>query len=104
MCLLHLWPPQVQRDELLDDEEYADILEDCTAEVAKYGKLRRVAIPRPAPPAADPPGVGLVFMCFEEPEAAGRARVALHGRAFGEGAVLEASLFDPAAFEVGNFS
>jgi hypothetical protein len=32
----------VERDELLDDEEYEDIVEDTREEVAKYGALKQV--------------------------------------------------------------
>ena len=32
----------VERDELLDDEEYEDLLEDTRGEVAKYGELVQV--------------------------------------------------------------
>jgi hypothetical protein len=38
----------VEREELLEEEDYEEILEDTREEVAKYGKLRKVAIPRPA--------------------------------------------------------
>ncbi len=38
----------VTRDELLDAAEYADIVDDIKLEVAKYGKLISVHVPRPA--------------------------------------------------------
>ena len=55
------------REELLDDEEYADICDDVTCELeAKYGALASVLIPQPSRvgPGMDPPGVGLVFVQF----------------------------------------
>ena len=55
------------REELLDAEEYADIVDDITCELeTKYGALSSLVIPQPsrAGPAADPPGVGLVFVQF----------------------------------------
>ena len=55
------------RDELLDAEEYADIVDDVACELeGKYGVLSSLVIPQPsqAGPAADPPGVGLVFVQF----------------------------------------
>lgn len=89
----------VSRDELLDDGEYGDLVEDITEEVQKYGKLVGVKIPRPDPAGgADPPGVGLVFLCYEEPKGADRARVALNGRKFGEN-VAEASFYDRSKYD-----
>ncbi len=42
---------QVARDELLDDEEYSDILDDITEEIeTKYGHITSIAIPRPRTP------------------------------------------------------
>lgn len=56
-CLLHLRFPfisrcfgflQVARDELLDEEEYNDIVDDITEEIeTKYGHIQNIAIPRP---------------------------------------------------------
>jgi hypothetical protein len=46
-CVVQL-ANMVEREELLDDEEYAEILQDTRGEVAKYGQLRQVAIPQPA--------------------------------------------------------
>lgn len=43
---------QVARDELLDEEEYSDIVDDITEEIeTKYGHITQIAIPRPATPA-----------------------------------------------------
>jgi splicing factor U2AF subunit len=60
----------------------------------------QVVIPRPSKdgPAADPPGVGLVFLQYEDTKSADKARLALNGRMFGERPV-EASIFDQAKFD-----
>ncbi len=58
---------QVTREELLDPEEYSDIVDDVTSELeTKYGTLASIVIPQPSQkgPAADPSGVGLVFVQF----------------------------------------
>ena len=55
------------REELLDAEEYADIVDDITCELeTKYGALSSIVIPKPSQGGilADPPGVGLVFVQF----------------------------------------
>ena len=42
---------QVARDELLDEEEYNDIVDDITEEIeTKYGHIENIAIPRPTTP------------------------------------------------------
>lgn len=52
--------------------------------------------------AEDPPGVGLVFVEFEQQENATRAQAALNGRKFGEGRVA-ASFYKAAAFHARRF-
>ena len=42
---------QVARDELLDEEEYSDIVDDISEEIeTKYGHITAISIPRPATP------------------------------------------------------
>nr|KJB74746.1 hypothetical protein B456_012G005600 [Gossypium raimondii] len=47
-------------DDLMDDEEYEDIVEDMRQEGGKYGELVNVVIPRPNPNGEPSPGVGKV--------------------------------------------
>jgi hypothetical protein len=46
-CVVQL-ANMVDREELLDAEEYPMLVADTRGEVAKYGKLKLVAIPKPA--------------------------------------------------------
>ena len=55
LCLLNMVTP----DELVDEEEYEDILEDIREECSKYGEVRSLEIPRPLL-GVDVPGVGKV--------------------------------------------
>lgn len=52
--------------------------------------LLQVVIPKPgaAGPASDPPGVGLVFLEYEDARSAEKARVALNGRSFEDRSVV----------------
>ena len=44
--------------------------------LSRYGEVRRIEVPQPAAnPANDPPGVGLVFVEFEQLEVAKQAQV-----------------------------
>lgn len=81
----------VSREELLDDDEYSDIVDDITSEIEdKYGQLAKIVIPKPdaGDASADPPGVGLVFVEFKSLSDAKKAQVALHGRQFADNTVV----------------
>jgi hypothetical protein len=61
---------QVTREELLDEEEYDDIVADVACELeTKYGALASIVIPQPSQQGVpkDPPGVGFVFVQFVDP-------------------------------------
>ncbi|XP_021911140.1 LOW QUALITY PROTEIN: splicing factor U2af large subunit B-like, partial [Carica papaya] len=78
----------VSADELKDDEEYEDILEDMRQEGGKFGKLANVIIPRPRLDGEPAPGVGKVFLEYEDAEGASKARSGMNGRRFGENQVV----------------
>lgn len=89
---------------MLEDDEYADIIDDITEEVErKYGKLSGIQVPRPRPQGPDPPGVGFVFLAFEDEKGAAKAQSALDGRKFGENTVVS-SFFEEALFEQRKFA
>ncbi|RWR72346.1 RNA recognition motif domain-containing protein [Cinnamomum micranthum f. kanehirae] len=78
----------VTEDELKDDEEYADIVEDMRGEGGKYGTLISVVIPRPNPNGEPSPGVGKVFLEYDDTDGAAKARAGLNGRKFGGNPVV----------------
>merc|ERR1712203_506927 len=45
LCLLNM----VVEEELVDEEEYEDILEDIREEFGKFGEVKSIEIPRPVP-------------------------------------------------------
>ena len=55
LCLLNMVMPE----ELVDDEDYEEILEDIREECCKYGSLRSIEIPRPVD-GVEVPGCGKV--------------------------------------------
>lgn len=85
-CVVRL-SNMVTREDLLDDEEYSEIVEETREEVSKYGKLREVVVPKPSGEGVDkdPPGVGLVFLFYEDAQSAERARVSAGSEAAGVG-------------------
>merc|ERR1719507_2805640 len=59
LCLLNM----VVEEELIDEEEYEDILEDIKEKCATYGGVKSIEIPRPVP-GVEVPGCGKVFVEF----------------------------------------
>ena len=60
LCLLNM----VTEEELIDDDEYEEILEDVREECNKYGQVKSVEIPRPIK-GVEVPGVEKVTWIFE---------------------------------------
>ncbi|CAG8578720.1 17337_t:CDS:10 [Acaulospora morrowiae] len=76
----------VTPEELVDDEEYEDIVDDVREECSKFGQVVDMKIPRPGQGSAT--GVGKIFVRFESIEEASAALRALAGRKFAERTVL----------------
>lgn len=55
LCLMNMVAPE----ELLDDEEYEEIVEDVREECGKYGQVKSIEIPRPVD-GLEIPGTGKV--------------------------------------------
>ncbi|KAG8381450.1 hypothetical protein BUALT_Bualt06G0123200 [Buddleja alternifolia] len=84
VCLTQVVTP----DELINDDEYEDIVEDMKTECEKFGSLVNVIIPRPHPNGEMAPGVGKVFLEYADIESATKARQGLNGRKFGGNQVV----------------
>lgn len=77
----------VAPEELVDDDEYEDIYEDVKEECSKYGKVLSLEIPRPIA-GEDMPGVGKIFVEFEDTAGCMAALQALSGRKFASRTVV----------------
>lgn len=89
LCLLNM----VTEDELLDDDEYEEIVEDVKDECNKYGAVKSIEIPRPIK-GVDVPGVGKIFVEFYTNGDCQKAQQALTGRKFANRVVVT-SYYDP---------
>lgn len=89
LCLMNMVVPE----ELMDEEEYEDILEDIREECTKYGSVKSVEIPRPIE-GVDVPGCGKVFVEFNSIIDCQKAQQSLTGRKFANRVVVT-SYFDP---------
>ncbi|KAL2620503.1 hypothetical protein R1flu_000708 [Riccia fluitans] len=78
VCLTQIAAP----NELMDDEEYEEILEDMNIECGKFGNVVSLVIPRPKSDGEEVPGVGKVFVEYVDTQGAMKAKQALHGRKF----------------------
>uniref|UniRef100_A0A8C4XCN1 RRM domain-containing protein n=1 Tax=Erpetoichthys calabaricus TaxID=27687 RepID=A0A8C4XCN1_ERPCA len=85
LCLLNM----VMAEELVDDEEYEEILEDIQEECGKYGSVKSIEIPRPVD-GLEVPGCGK----FVSASDCQKAMQALTGRKFANGVVVT-KYYDP---------
>merc|ERR1712127_311118 len=83
LCLLNM----VVEEELMDEEEYEDILEDIREECSKFGEVRSIEIPRPVP-GVDVPGCGKVYIEFGTTRECEAAQRSLTGRKFANRVVV----------------
>jgi splicing factor U2AF 65 kDa subunit len=78
----------VTGDDLMDADEYDDILQDVKEECDRYGKVLDLQIPRPLGRSGEGPGVGKVFVRFESEEGCAAALRGLAGRKFSERTIV----------------
>lgn len=102
LLLLHM----VNADELLDDDEFNDIVLDIREECEKFGKVEQIVIPRPLGKENDKDsdegprvgiGVGRIFVKYADVKGSVAARDALNGRTFNSNRV------DASFYNVDNF-
>lgn len=89
----------VTPEELIDNEDYEEIMEDVKEECEKYGKVLEMKIPRPTGGSRQSNGVGKIFVKFDTPESAGKALRTLAGRKFADRTVVT-TYFSEENFEV----
>ncbi|KAI1884267.1 hypothetical protein AGOR_G00224680 [Albula goreensis] len=89
LCLLNMVMPE----ELVDDEDYEEILEDIREECCKYGNVRSIEIPRPVD-GVEVPGCGKIFVEYVSAADCQKAMQALTGRKFANRVVVT-KYYDP---------
>ncbi|OKL59503.1 hypothetical protein UA08_05154 [Talaromyces atroroseus] len=89
----------VTADELINNDDYEEILEDVQDECSKYGQILDLKIPRPTSGSRQSAGVGKIFVKFDSVESANRALKALAGRKFSDRTVVT-TYFPEESFEV----
>ncbi|KAF2146835.1 uncharacterized protein K452DRAFT_241974 [Aplosporella prunicola CBS 121167] len=77
----------VTPEELMDNDEYEEIVEDVREECQKFGQVLDLKIPRPSGSRTNP-GVGKIYVKYDTPESAQKALRALAGRKFDDRTVV----------------
>uniref|UniRef100_V9KVI0 Splicing factor U2AF subunit n=1 Tax=Callorhinchus milii TaxID=7868 RepID=V9KVI0_CALMI len=83
LCLMNMISPE----ELIDDEEYEEIVEDVREECSKYGIVKSIEIPRPID-GLEVPGCGKIFVEFVSVMDCQKAMQGLAGRKFANRVVV----------------
>ncbi|XP_040280035.1 splicing factor U2AF 65 kDa subunit isoform X1 [Bufo bufo] len=83
LCLMNMVLPE----ELLDDDEYEEIVEDVRDECSKYGIVKSIEIPRPVD-GVEVPGCGKIFVEFTSVFDCQKAMQGLTGRKFANRVVV----------------
>ncbi|ROT39758.1 hypothetical protein SODALDRAFT_293254 [Sodiomyces alkalinus F11] len=78
----------VTPDELLDNDDYEEIMEDVRDECSKYGNILEVKIPRATSGSRQSAGVGKIYVKYETKESTQAALKALAGRKFADRTVV----------------
>ncbi|XP_026999769.1 U2 small nuclear RNA auxiliary factor 2b isoform X2 [Tachysurus vachellii] len=97
LCLMNMVAPE----ELLDDDEYEEIVEDVRDECSKYGQVKSIEIPRPVD-GLEIPGTGKIFVEFTTVFDSQKAMQALTGRKFANRVVVT-KYCDPDAYHRRDF-
>jgi len=98
LCLMNM----VAAEELVDEEEYEDILEDVRQECGRYGSVKSMEIPRPIK-GVEVPGCGKIFIEFNSIVDCQKAQQALTGRKFSNRVVVT-SYIDPDRYHRRDFN
>ncbi|XP_034465790.1 U2 small nuclear RNA auxiliary factor 2a isoform X2 [Hippoglossus hippoglossus] len=97
LCLMNMVAPE----ELVDDEEYEEIVEDVRDECSKYGQVKSIEIPRPVD-GLEVPGTGKIFVEFTSVFDSQKAMQGLTGRKFANRVVVT-KYCDPDAYHRRDF-
>ncbi|KAM8982786.1 splicing factor U2AF 65 kDa subunit isoform 2-T2 [Ara ararauna] len=98
LCLMNM----VLAEELLDDEEYDEIVEDVRDECGKYGLVKSIEIPRPVD-GVEVPGCGKIFVEFTSVFDCQKGDAGLTGRKFANARVVVTKYCDPDAYHRRDF-
>lgn len=92
----------VYQEDLMDDQDYEDILAEIHSEASKHGAVARVVIPKPAKDGSFVDGVGKIFVSFLDMTAARKFQMDSNGRKF-ENRVVCSAFYPSDKFNDGKY-
>merc|ERR1712066_665243 len=92
----------VFQEDLMDDQDYEDILAEVHSEASKHGTVTRVVIPKPSKDGQFNEGVGKIFISFADLTAARKFQMDANGRKF-ENRVVCAAFYPQEKFNDGKY-
>jgi len=92
----------VYQEDLMDDQDYDDIMSEVHNMASKHGGVSRVIIPKPAKDGTYVDGVGKVFVSFQDATAARKFQLDTNGRKF-EHRVVCAAFYPAEKFVEGKY-
>merc|ERR1712110_1190026 len=92
----------VYQEDLMDDQDYEDIIAEIHADASKHGTVTRVVIPKPSKDGQNVDGVGKVFIAFQDLTAARKYQMDANGRKF-ENRVVCAAFYPVEKFSEGKY-
>jgi len=92
----------VYQEDLMDDQDYDDIMSEVHNMASKHGTVSRVIIPKPAKDGTSIDGVGKVFVSFQDLTAARKFQLDCNGRKF-EHRVVCAAFYPQEKFTEGKY-
>jgi len=92
----------VYQEDLMDDQDYDDIMSEVHNMASKHGTVSRVIIPKPAKDGTYVDGVGKVFVSFQDLTAARKFQLDCNGRKF-EHRVVCAAFYPTEKFIEGKY-
>merc|ERR1740117_959742 len=92
----------VYQEDLMDDQDYDDIMSEVHNMASKHGTVSRVIIPKPAKDGTYVDGVGKVFVSFQDATAARKFQLDTNGRKF-EHRVVCAAFYPAEKFVEGKY-
>ncbi|KAF2464995.1 uncharacterized protein BDR25DRAFT_306864 [Lindgomyces ingoldianus] len=95
ICMLNM----ITQDEVMDRDAYEEIKEDVEEECSKYGKILDIKMPRPTGGSRMGPGVGKIYIKYDNVESGQKAMKALAGRKFSDRTVV-VTFFSEELFDV----
>jgi splicing factor U2AF 65 kDa subunit len=94
----------VYAEDILDDDDYNEIVKEVKSEALRFGQIESLKIPRPSSINANPLGVGKIFVQFADMTSARKFQQEMNGRTFDGSRVVCAAFYPIDRFTQGKYA